>query len=113
VVDDDSSVRESLQDLLESAGHETRIFSSAGAFSISDCVGETDCLICDICMPEMDGWALQRRVMLQRPDLPIILMTGHAERALPPFGGSSAPLFQKPFDAQLLLRTIRLLLTPR
>jgi FixJ family two-component response regulator len=113
VVDDDSRMLESLQDLLESDGYEARVFSSAKAFLASGSLYAIGCLICDICMPEMDGWALQRLVTLQRPDLPIILITAHAVSALTVAArcsGRLPPLFKKPFDGQSLLRAIRSLL---
>lgn len=113
VVDDDGRVVESLQDLLESAGYEVQIFSSAAAFLASGSIGAVGCLISDICMPGMDGCALQREVTLQRPELPIILITAHADqeqKIAARCSGRHPQLFKKPFDGQLLLHAVRLLI---
>jgi len=76
VVDDDHKVLESIQDLLESAGYSVRLFSSAAAFFEGDAFQTVACLICDIRMPGMDGWALERRVAERQPQLPVIFITG-------------------------------------
>lgn len=110
VVDDDRRILEGLQDLLESAGHDVRVFSSASAFISSDSFETAGCLICDICMPGMDGWGLQRLVSLRRPELPIILITAHVDEAKILSSrciGRVPALFMKPFDGPLLLQTVR------
>lgn len=107
VVDDDSRVLESLEDLLASAGFEARLFSSAQDFLDSDAIGSIGCLVCDIRMPGMDGCRLEALSARRRPELPVILITGHDdmpcyERA----GAGRRALFRKPFDAQELLTTV-------
>lgn len=109
VVDDDRRLLEALQDLFESAGHEVRVFSSANAFLACDCFDDVACLVSDICMPGMDGWGLQRIAAQRRPELPIIMMTAHANEAkfiASRCIGRVPELFRKPFDAQLLLRAV-------
>ncbi|MET3918446.1 FixJ family two-component response regulator [Variovorax sp. OAS795] len=109
VVDDDRRMLEGLQDLLESAGHAVRVFSSASAFLASDSFEAAGCLICDICMPGMDGWGLQRLASLRRPELPVILMTAHVDEAKFISSrciGRKPELFKKPFDGPSLLRTV-------
>jgi FixJ family two-component response regulator len=108
VVDDDPLILESLQDLLESAGHAVRSFSSAEALLQSDALGGIHCLISDIAMPGMDGVQLQTSVQSTRPELPVILMTGRHElaerqRALAP---DRSRVFVKPFDADALLAAV-------
>lgn len=78
IVDDDESIRESLPDLLKQFGFAARAFSSAEEFLASDYVGQTQCLILDVGMPEMTGPDLQRELMRRRQAIPIIFIT--AER---------------------------------
>src|SRR6202140_5864065 len=71
VVDDDESVRESLPDLLREFGFTARAFSSAEDFLASEYVGQTKCLILDVCMPSMSGPELQRALTLRGETSPI------------------------------------------
>ena len=108
VVDDDRRVLESLEDLLESAGHRVRLFGSAAALLASGSLADIDCLISDIDLPSIDGFELLRLASASRPELPIILITGHAGMAkrLP---GASPPcyrLFEKPFDGREMLMAV-------
>ena len=108
VVDDDRRILESLKILLESADYAVRSFASAAALLESDCLAEIDCLISDIDMPVMDGLELLRVVRAARPELPVILITGHPEllNRLPPMGPSHYRSFKKPFDGQELLTAV-------
>jgi FixJ family two-component response regulator len=105
IVDDDQRLLESLQDLLESAGHSVRTFSSARALLESPALTEINCLITDIGMPGMDGFELQREMQKRRPDLPVILITGRHEIAELPQAKHNR-FFRKPFDGQALLAAI-------
>jgi FixJ family two-component response regulator len=107
-VDDDSRVRESLRDLLGSAGLDALCFSSAEALLDSGALGRSGCLITDVRMPEMDGWELQRLVAAAHPHVSIIFVSAFqdqqaCERALAL--GAFAFLY-KPFDGEELLRTV-------
>jgi FixJ family two-component response regulator len=108
VVDDDQSVLESLEDLLESADHTVRLFASATALLESDCLAEIDCLISDIGMPVMDGFELLGVVHAARPGLPIILITGQLDivNRMPPIGPGHYRLFKKPLDGEELLTAV-------
>jgi FixJ family two-component response regulator len=108
IVDDDLRVLESLEDLLESAGHSVRPFASAKALLENDCFLEIDCLIADIGMPVMDGFELQRLARGVRPMLPIILITGRHEvlSRRPPVTEGGQEIFQKPFDGPTLLAAV-------
>jgi FixJ family two-component response regulator len=108
VVDDDQRILESLENLLESADYAVRPFASSAALLESGCLAEIACLISDIDMPVMDGFELLRVVRAARPELPIILITGHPEmlNRLPLIGPSRYRLFKKPFDGQELLTAV-------
>ena len=105
IVDDDQRLLESLEDLLESAGHAVRTFSSARTLLDSSVLPEIDCLISDIGMPGMDGFELKRVMRERRPDLPVILITGRHEIAELPQAQRNW-FFRKPFDGQALLAAI-------
>ena len=114
VVDDDFRVLESLEDLLESAGHAVRPFPSARALLEDDRLSEIDCLIADIGMPVIDGFELQRMARDARPELPVILITGRHEvadqrRAM---AHGYQGFFQKPFNGPALLAAITDALAP-
>lgn len=78
VVDDDSSLRESTQLLLRSAGYRAEVFASAREFLDSPRIDETACLLLDVRMPGMDGLELQRFLNEAQRQIPIIFITAHA-----------------------------------
>ena len=109
-VDDDFRVRESIESLVESAGHTPLVFASAEEFLQSAAPESAICLITDVRMPGIDGLELQRRVKLQYPRLPVIFMTAHydneiRQRAL---SQGAVGFLHKPFDAADLLGAIEL-----
>ncbi len=108
VVDDDVRVLESIEDLLESAGHSVRLFSSAQSLLDGDILPEIDCLIADIGMPAVDGFELQRLARALRPDLPIIFITARHEAADQKRAATEGyqGFFRKPFDASALLAAV-------
>jgi FixJ family two-component response regulator len=105
VVDDDHRLLESLEELLESAGHAVRAFASAHTLLESEILPQIDCLITDIGIPGIDGFELRRRMRERRPGLPVILITGRHEIADLPQAKHSR-FFRKPFDGQALLAAI-------
>jgi FixJ family two-component response regulator len=107
LVDDDSRVLESLEDLLEAAGYSVRLFVCAEQF-LESSIDEVDCVISDIGMPGDDGFALQRIVRTIRPTLPVILITGRHEFASAQHEAARGGrlLFEKPFDTQKLLAAV-------
>jgi FixJ family two-component response regulator len=105
VVDDDPRILGALENLLESAGYAVCLFASATALLEAGHLGEIDCVISDINMPEIDGLELSRLLQAARPDLPIILITGHPEM-LNGWFGANYRLFTKPYDPDELLAAI-------
>jgi FixJ family two-component response regulator len=77
VVDDDISVRESLQSLIRSAGLEVRLFASAEEFLNSVHTRNADCLILDVRLPGMSGIELHRQLMARSCKVPAIFITAH------------------------------------
>src|SRR5215218_3040677 len=108
VVDDDPGIVKSLAYLLESADHTVLAFSSAVELIESGCLAQIDCVISDIDMPLMDGFALAQAVHDARPELPVLLITGHPEmlNRLASMSAGQQLAFRKPFDGEELLRTI-------
>jgi FixJ family two-component response regulator len=112
IVDDDDSLRGSLENLIRSAGFRAQGYSSAEAFLASNKMHETACLILDVRMPGMSGFKLQRLMAASNSHLPIIFISAHADddprtRALE--AGAVAFLY-KPFYEEELLNAIDLAL---
>ena len=108
VVDDDHRTLESLADLLEAAGYDVRLYSSATTLCERGGLTDIDCLVSDIGMPEMNGFELRRLALSERPELPVILMTGRPElRAQDSSNIERDRYFEKPFDGRQLLAAIR------
>lgn len=105
VVDDDPRLQESLANLLESAGYDARVFSSAEEFLASE-FDDIDLLISDIGMPGMNGFGLRDFVRKSHPKLPIFLITGRHEFVDLDHGRHHTEFFRKPFDGRELLVAI-------
>ncbi len=105
VVDDDMRLLESLENLFESAGYRVCVFSSAQALADRGFAG-IDCLITDIGMPGMDGFALYDLAKRVRQDLPIFLMTGREDLVDRARAAHFRAFFRKPFDGPALLDAV-------
>jgi FixJ family two-component response regulator len=105
VVDDDVSVRESLELLIGSAGWHSESFASAGAFLSRPRANGPNCLVLDVSLPDLDGLELQRRVAGDRRDLPIIFITGHGDvpMTVRAMKAGAVEFLTKPFDGDVLL----------
>ena len=108
VVDDDESVRESLDALLRSVGYQVRTFPSADSFLGSGGYGEIECLLLDLRMPGIDGFELQRRLIAAHSRIPTVIITAHddqpaRQRAI---AAGALDVLHKPFAARLLLQAI-------
>ena len=107
-VDDDICIRESIESLLESAGFISLVFPCAEEFLRSGRLFEASCLITDVRMAGMDGLELQRRVRFDRPQFPVIFISGHHDdevRRKALAGGAFAFMY-KPFDPSDLLTAV-------
>ena len=108
IIDDDDSVRESLQRLMRSVGFAVNVFASAEEFLNSNRLRYTDCLILDVRLPGMNGFDLQRHLANSHSEIPIIFITSHEDdelraRAL---NAGAVDYFLKPFDDEDLLDAI-------
>lgn len=79
IVDDDISVRSSLELLVWSAGWQAHSFSSAEEFLAHPRVPGPSCLVLDVTLPDIDGLELQRRIASERLDMPIVFITGYGD----------------------------------
>jgi FixJ family two-component response regulator len=108
VVDDDPSMRRSLESLLSSVGHEVRLFSSAPEFMQAARKDAPACLVLDVRLPGMSGLAFQQELTKAGIALPIIFITGHGDvpMSVRAMKAGAAEFLTKPFDDQVLLDAI-------
>jgi FixJ family two-component response regulator len=109
VVDDDISIRESLELLIYAAGWHPELFASAQAFLDYPPVSVPHCLVLDISLPGLNGLELQKRVMMVRPELPIIFITGYGDvpKTVEAMKAGAVEFLTKPFPDAVLLDAIR------
>jgi FixJ family two-component response regulator len=109
VVDDDVSVRESLEPLIRIAGWQAETFASAQEFLARPRVLTPSCLILDVNLPDLNGLDLQRRVAADRVDMPIIFITGYGDvpMTVQAMKGGAVEFLTKPFGDEVLLSAIR------
>jgi FixJ family two-component response regulator len=108
VVDDDVSVRESLELLIRSAGWQPEIFASASAFLSRPRVHGPNCLVLDVSLPDLSGLELQQRIAGDRLGLPIIFITGYGDvpMTVRAMKAGAVEFLTKPFDDDVLLAAI-------
>ena len=109
VVDDDISVRESLESLIRVAGWHPRTFSSAQEFLSSPRVFVPSCLVLDVTLPDLNGLDLQKRLAADRIDMPIIFITGHGDvpTTVRAMKAGAVEFLTKPYGDEVLLTAIR------
>jgi FixJ family two-component response regulator len=109
VVDDDISVRESLELLITFAGWQPETFASASEFLERPRTAAPNCLVLDISLPDLNGLELQKLIASERTDLPIIFITGHGDvpMTVQAMKGGAVEFLTKPFDDEVLLGAIR------
>jgi FixJ family two-component response regulator len=108
VVDDDVSVRESLELLFKTAGWQPELFASAQEFLLRPRRAVTSCLVLDVTLPGLDGLELQRR-LAGRNDMPIIFITGHGDvpMSVRAMKAGAVEFLTKPFKDDVLLEAVR------
>ena len=109
VVDDDVSVRESLELLIDNEGWQPRTFACAQEFLDSPRAVVPSCLLLDISLPGLSGLELQKRVAVERTDIPIIFITGYGDvpKTVQAMKAGAVEFLTKPFNAEVLLTAIR------
>ena len=109
VVDDDVSVRESLELLIGCEGWRPETFSSAQEFLDYPRVHIPNCLVLDVSLPGLNGLDLQRLIAGERTDMPIIFITGHGDvpMTVQAMKAGAIEFLTKPFDVDVLLAAIR------
>ena len=109
VVDDDISVRESLELLLRCEGWESETFGSAQEFLDRPRPSVPSCLVLDVFLPGLNGLDLQRRVALERVDMPIIFITGQGDvpTSVEAMKAGAVEFLTKPFNDSVLVDAIR------
>ena len=109
VVDDDVSVRESLELLIRCAGWQPETFASAQEFLVRPRVPVPSCLVLDVSLPGLSGLDLQKRVTAERPDMPIIFITGYGDvpMTVQAMKGGAIEFLTKPFNDDVLLNALR------
>jgi FixJ family two-component response regulator len=109
VVDDDISVRESLELLIRSEGWEPETFASAQEFLARPLALVPSCLVLDVSLPGLNGLELQKRVAIERADVPIIFITGYGDvpMTVQAMKAGAVEFLMKPFSEDVLLSAIR------
>ncbi|HEX9608393.1 MAG TPA: response regulator [Gemmatimonadaceae bacterium] len=109
VVDDDVSVRESLELLICSEGWQPETFTSAQEFLTRPRTLVPSCLVLDIALPGLNGLDLQKRVAVERTDMPIIFITGYGDvpMTVQAMKAGAVEFLTKPFGDDVLLTAIR------
>ena len=109
VVDDDVSVRESLELLIRFEGWEPQTFASALEFLARPRAVVPSCLVLDISLPGLNGLDLQKQIAVERPDMPIIFITGYGDvpKTVQAMKAGAVEFLTKPFSDDVLLSAIR------
>jgi FixJ family two-component response regulator len=108
VVDDDVSVRESLELLIREAGWQPELFASAQAFLDRPRARVPSCLVLDFSLPGLNGLELQERIASERIDMPIIFITGYGDvpMTVRAMKAGAVEFLTKPFSNDVLLGAI-------
>jgi len=109
IVDDDISVRESLELLIQTQGWRPETFASAAEFLARPRALVPTCLVLDISLPGLNGLELQKHIAAERTDMPIIFITGYGDvpKTVQAMKAGAAEFLTKPFDDEVLLGAVR------
>jgi len=108
VVDDDVSTREGLEALLDAAGMAVRSFGSASAFLSWAPPPGPACLILDVSLPDLNGLDIQERIAGERPEMPIIFITGYGDipMTVRAMKAGAVEFLTKPLSEDVLLAAV-------
>jgi FixJ family two-component response regulator len=108
VVDDDISVREALEGLIQVSGWDARVFASASDFLEAQPARGPSCLVLDVSLPDLNGLDLQEMIAGERLEMPIIFITGHGDvpMTVRAMKAGAAEFLTKPFGEDVLLSAI-------
>jgi len=109
VVDDDVSVRESLELLIQNEGWQAETFASAQEFLDHPRVAIPSCLVLDVSLPGLNGLDLQQQIACERNALPIIFITGYGDvpKTVQAMKAGAVEFLTKPFNDEVLLTAIQ------
>lgn len=109
IIDDDQDLRESLQDLLETEGLESRLYASAEEFIDRNGYNEVDCILADVRMSGMSGIELLRVLSGKDSSPPVLIMTAYADNGMraTALRAGAAGFLAKPIDTVQLIECIR------
>src|SRR5277367_889564 len=109
VVDDDVSVRESLESLIRFEGWQPEIFASAQEFLARPRVLAPGCLVLDVNLPDLNGLELQKRIAADQNEMPIIFVTGCGDvpMTVRAMKAGAVEFLTKPFNDEVLLSAMR------
>lgn len=109
IVDDDVSVRESLELLVQTQGWQPETFASAGTFLDRPRALVPSCLVLDVSLPGINGLELQKRVAVERTEIPIIFITGYGDvpKTVQAMKAGAVEFLTKPFNDEVLLDAVR------
>ena len=109
VVDDDISIRESLELLIRCEGWQPQLFATAQEFLALPRVLAPSCLILDVSLPGLNGLDLQKQVAVERTEMPIIFITGYGDvpMTVRAMKAGAQEFLTKPFSDEVLLAAIR------
>jgi FixJ family two-component response regulator len=109
IVDDDLSVRESLESMIRHSGFRAEVFSSARAFLSRPRAEGPSCLILDVTLPDLNGLELQQYIAVEQTSMPIIFITGHGDvpMSVRAMKAGAFEFLTKPLQDDVLLSSIR------
>jgi len=109
IVEDDPAIRHALRLLLKSAGIASAAYGSAEEFLAGHVPHHPSCIVVDVRMPGMSGLELQKTLVRDGVDTPVIIMTGHGDiaMAVEALKAGAADFIEKPCDDEVLLSAIR------
>jgi FixJ family two-component response regulator len=115
IIDDEVAVRRALARLLDAAGYRVEQFAGGGEFLASLRDHVPDCLVLDLHMPGMDGFAVLQAIGQLRPRLPVVVITGHdtPEARQRVAATACCACLRKPIDSSLLIDTMTEAMAPK